>query len=439
MKVKKISRLLIIINIICIPQLLPAQQMETDSLKIVLAKFRTAPGYQKDTNYINTLNWLAFKYYSIKPDTTILLSEQSIELCNKINYLKGKADALKNSGLGYNIKGEYNRSLALFAEALTLAKKAGYIKGAGSLYYNSGIVYGNLGNYPQALENYFQALKIREEIGDKLGIASCTNGIGGIYFVQGKYTDALSNYLKALKLSQEINYVAGIESAHANIGEVYYRQGNYEAAQQYLLKAQKSTENTGNKENMAFISNMVGSIQFKQGQYMKAMESYLKTKELADEIGSREYSSRSYLGLGEVNLALKNYDKALQHTQEGIKIAAQISFTELLKDGNEILSRIYEKKGSDIQALYHYKQFKLFADSINNQQTEQRALNLAADYEYSKKEIVIKAEQEKKQPAAMDHILGICCFVFCIGCRRAYIPQQAKRKKGQLPAAPSEY
>jgi signal transduction histidine kinase len=397
MKVQFISWLLISINLLFHPPIVTAQQMETDSLEAVLAKLKTQPDYKADTNYINTLNTLAFKYFQIKPDTTILLSQQSIELSNKINYLKGKADALKNTGNAYNVKGEYTRSLTLYNEAFLLWQKASNIKGMGTMYYGKGIVYSNIGKYPEALENYFQALKIREQMNDTLGIASCVNAIGGIYFVQGKYNDALTNYLKALNLSESINFLANIESTNANIGEVYFRQGNYSAAKEYLLKSQQVTEKTGNKEVRAFISTMMGSIKLKQGLYKEATEYYLKTNELANEIGSPEYISRSKLGLGEVYLAEKNYEKALQFTQEGINIVVKMGHHELLRDGHEILSRIYEARGLGMQALYHHKQFKLYADSINNQQTELRAQNLAADYEYSKKEIVLKAEQEKTQ------------------------------------------
>jgi two-component system, NtrC family, sensor kinase len=397
MKVKLFIPLFIVVIIICFPPLLFAQQKPIDSLQSVLAKYTTVANFERDTNYLNTLNELALKYNNINPDTTILLGQHIIDLCNKINYRKGKVDALKNTGLAYNVKGEYNRALAFFAEALELAVKLGYIKGAGRLYHNIGIVYSNVGKYPEALENYFKALKIREELGEKLGIASSVNGIGAIYFVQRKYTDALNNYLKALKLSEEINYIAGIESAYANIGEVYFRQGKYDEAQENLLKSLKITEQTGNKETMSFLSTLIGSIYSKQGRYNDAIAAYLKSKQRASEIGSQEYASRSFLGLGDVYLALKKYNEALQYTQEGIKIAKQIGYNELLRDGNEILSKIYEAKGSGMMALFHQRQFKLYADSINNQQTEQRAANLAADYEYSKKEILLKAEQEKKE------------------------------------------
>ncbi len=389
------SPLILLINFFS-PILLVAQQNETDSLLFVLKKYASVSNFKTDTNYLNTMNELGFKYQSINPDSTIIMAEQVIDLSNKSNYAKTKVEALKNKGLALLVQGSYDRSLAIFEEALNLADRTGYIAGTGKLYQNIGIVYHNRGRYPEALERYFKALKIREELKDKSGMASSLMGIGAVYFVQGKYDEALANYQKGLNLNLAINSSNGIQNAYANIGEVYFRQGNLIKAKETLSKSLSMDSLTGNKEAKAFISATMASIYFKQGKFEEAMAAYDQINELAVQLGSQEYACRSALGLGEIYLATKKYDLALQYTQKGVDIATQIRFIELLRDGNEILSKIYEAKEMGMKALVHQRLFKLYADSINNQQTEKRAANLAAEYAYSKKEIALKAEQEKK-------------------------------------------
>ncbi|QEC69941.1 tetratricopeptide repeat protein [Panacibacter ginsenosidivorans] len=386
----------IIICFLCCPVFLVAQNKTIDSLRNILTTYTSQPDFERDTNYLNTLNELGFKYAYLAPDTTIVLSQKVLTLCKQINYFAGEAEALKNIGLVFNVKSEYNKSLSYYSAALKIALAHGYKTGAGKIYHNIGIVYSNLGKYPEALDNYFEALKIREELGEKPGIASSTNGIGAIYFVQGKYKEADTFYLKALKIAEEINFLSGKEAGYSNIGELNFRQGNYTEAKHYLLKALDVTKETGNKEAKAFVFTLLASIYNKEGKYNDAIVTFQQAKEVAIEVGTREYLSRSQIGLAEVYLALKKTDSALVYAQEGIKTAEGISYTELLRDGNEILSRIYEAKGLGMQAYYHYKLFKQFADSINNLQTEQRAANLAAEYEYSKKEIQLKADQAKK-------------------------------------------
>jgi signal transduction histidine kinase len=387
----------IILCFLCCPVFLPAQNKTIDSLKSILNTYTSRSNVERDTNYLNTLNELGFKYAYLNPDTTIVLSQKVLALCKQISYFAGEAEALKNIGLVFNVKSEYDKSLSYYSSALKIALANGYKTGAGKIYHNVGIVYSNLGKYPEALDNYFQALRIREELGEKLGIASSTNGIGAIYFVQGKYKEAGIYYLKALKIAEEINFLSGKEAGYSNIGELNFRQGNFTVAKRYLLKALDVTNETGNKETQAFIFTLLASIYNKEGKYNDAIATFQQAKRVAVEVGTREYLSRSQIGLAEVYLALKKKDSALLFAQEGIKTAAGISYTELLRDGNEILSRIYEAKGLGMQAYNHYKLFKQFADSINNLQTEQRAANLEAEYEYSKKEIQLKADQARKE------------------------------------------
>jgi hypothetical protein len=63
-----------------------SQTRETDSLKHVLAEFRTVPDYEKDRRYIKTLSELAFQLLYINPDSTNLLAEQTLKLSEKINF-----------------------------------------------------------------------------------------------------------------------------------------------------------------------------------------------------------------------------------------------------------------------------------------------------------------------------------------------------------------
>jgi two-component system, NtrC family, sensor kinase len=373
-----------------------AQQKLADSLTRLLTEYRKQPGFEKKTAYITSLNELAFRYTSSKPDTAVLLANEVIQLAETIDDCAIKSDAQKNIGLALNVKNEYARSLTQLAEAMQTAKTCKYTLGLARIYHNTGIVYSNIGNYPLALENYFTALKMREELKDTLGISSTINGIGAVYFVQGKYNDALQQYRRALQLAKAIHFISGEETAHANMGEAFYRQGNFAQARIHLLEALKINETTGNKEVKAFSTLILASIFLKEKNIKQATEAYEQTKLYGAEMSSREYVIRGNIGLAEVNLLNNNTTNALQYAKEALTVAQAIGHNELMRDANELLSTLYEKQGDGMLALYHQKQFKRFADSINNQQTEQRTLNLAADYEYSKKELQMRNEFEQK-------------------------------------------
>ena len=178
----KISFFTFFFAFVCSISLSFAQQKEIDSLKKALKNYA-----QSDSNYINTLNELAFKYYAINPDSTLFFAEKSVFLSNENHYSKGKVEALKNKGIAFWAKGDYTQALNHYQQALPIAEKTNYFQGLGRLYNNIALIYRNQGRYPEALENYFKALKIREKIADKKGIAASLNNIGLIYYNQGKY------------------------------------------------------------------------------------------------------------------------------------------------------------------------------------------------------------------------------------------------------------
>src|SRR5437867_8219652 len=55
-------------------------------------------------------------------------------------YLKGEAEAVKNIGIAYRIKGDNEEALKYFLKALPMAESAGYSKGIGGCYNNIAII-----------------------------------------------------------------------------------------------------------------------------------------------------------------------------------------------------------------------------------------------------------------------------------------------------------
>jgi two-component system, NtrC family, sensor kinase len=376
-----------------------AQPGSRDSLKLQLKSYSQKKGYQQDTQYINTLNNFAFLFNQSHPDSCELLSMQALQLSKKINYYYAQIEALKNMALASSTKSKYADALTLLGSAAAIAKENQLQASLARVYHNTGIVYAKLGKYPEALTQYFEALKIRDVVADKIGISSSINGIGAIYFMQEKYTDALLKYQQALAIAKEINYTDGLESAYANIGEVYFMQGNMPAAKANLQQSLALNTKAGNLETRAFLINQIAAINTQQGNYADARKNYENSAAIALQIGSKEYLCRSQLGFAKVLEATQNYQPALSHAKQAIAIATQIHSIELIRDANALCASLYEKIGNSTLALYHFKTFKTIADSINNVQTSQKANNLAADYEYAKKEITLKAAQEKKELA----------------------------------------
>jgi signal transduction histidine kinase len=375
----------------CSFSLLFAQNKDIDSLKKVLPTYA-----ESDSNYINTLNELAYKYYTINPDTTFILAERSISLAQQSHYNRGQIEAIRNKGLTFWVKGDYTQALKLYLEALRIAEKIDYQKGIASLYNNMANIYRLQGKYLEALENHFKALKIREEIGDKKGIAASLNNIAIIYDNQGKYAESLENHFKSLKIKEEIGDKKGIAYSLNNMAIIYMYQGKYAEALENHFKSLKIKEEIGDKKGIAYSLNNMALIHEKQGKYPEALGYYFKSIKINEEISDKQGIVWNKEGLAKVYLGLKQYTQALSFAQGGLEIANEIGEKILIRDFNETLSKIYEATGKPDKALFHYKQFKIHADSLNNLERDKKTATLQAQHEFDKKTALMQAEQAKK-------------------------------------------
>jgi serine phosphatase RsbU (regulator of sigma subunit) len=382
--------------IFCLAFFAFAQKQDIDSLNKALAKFQTMPKFESDTNYINTLNILAFKYRTINADTTLILAEKTKELAERNRYEIGKIEAIKNIGIFYDVKGNYAKAAEYFLEALFFAEKINYQKGIGSLYNNVANIYHNEGKYTEALDMYFKALKITEKIGDKQEIAYSLNNIGNIYQSQEKYKDALINYFKSLKIREEMGNKQGISRSLNNIANVYEKEDKLTDALEYNLLSLKIKKEISDKRGIAASLNNIANIYVRQEKYKEALAYYLQSLEIKIEIGDKRGIAYSKNGLAKTYLALKDYKQALLFAEEGLQLSQKIGEKEEIRNMNEILSNIYEATNTLHKALYYHKQFKIYADSLNNKETEKKTAILQAEYKYSKKLAAIETEQIKK-------------------------------------------
>jgi tetratricopeptide (TPR) repeat protein len=373
-----------------------AQKQDIDSLNKTLAKFQTMPKFESDTNYINTLNILAFKYRTINSDTTLILAEKTKQLAEKSRYEIGRIEAIKNIGIFYDVKGNYAKAAECFLEALFFAEKIKYQKGIGSLYNNVANIYHNEGKYTEALDMYFKALKITEKIGDKQEIAYSLNNIGNIYQSQEKYKDALINYFKSLKIREAMGNKQGIARSLNNIANVYEKQEKLDEALEYNLQSLKIKKEISDKRGIAASLNNMANIYVQQGKYKEALENYLQSLEIKIAIGDKRGIAYSKNGLAKTYLALKDYKQALLFAEEGLQLSQKIGEKEEIRNINEILSNIYEATNKPHKALYYHKQFKIYADSLNNNEIEKKTANLQIQYEHDKKIAAIETEQIKK-------------------------------------------
>ena len=297
---------------------LSAFVFNTDSLNAELQKDL------HDTTRINTLNALGWEFRNTNPDTSIILSSQSLSLAQKSKWQKGIANSYHNLAEFNRIKGNYPLSLEYSFKSLTIRKNIKDRKGIATSLGNIGNVYYNQGNSPKALENYFKALKMDKELGNKNGITRHLGNIGIVYHEQGNYSKALENYFEALKMAKELDDKNDIARHLGDIGIVYRNQGNYPKALESYFEALKMDKELGNKKGIARHLGNIGIVYDEQGNYPKALENYFEALKMDKELGNKNDIATDLSNIGIVYKEQGNYPKALENYSDALKIDKEL-------------------------------------------------------------------------------------------------------------------
>ena len=152
-----------------------AQQKQIDSLKKLI------PTAKDDTTKAILSRKLGNLYLYSKPDSAMLLYQQSLQLSQKANYLQGMAKALNGEGNVFTVTG----------------------------------------NYPKALNAFLSALKTNEQRNDRSLISISLANIGNIYAYEGDYRQSIVFTLRAKAIAEAMHNESSLTIDLLSLGDAY--------------------------------------------------------------------------------------------------------------------------------------------------------------------------------------------------------------------------
>ena len=331
-----------------------AQKSILDSLN------KIATSEPEDTTKINALLFISSITSNNNLDSSITISEKALHLSEKTSWKMGALKSEFLLGQQFYLKGNYSRSLNFYYNALKKATDLDQTKLQSAIHNSIGNIYILQGDYKTALENYSLVLKYAEKSNDTAGIASITSNIGLTYSYANNSEKALKYLLRSLELYKATKNEKGLATTMDFIGFTFFTIGNYTEALKYLSLSLKKNEKTGDKLRILDNLRNLGWVYIRTGKFKQAEASLKKAL---------------------------NYSEELAHLQgiEGI---------------NEALCKLYDTTGNAKLAFIHYKKYITAHDSVNSAEGRRNQLRAEMNYEYEKKEAVIKEQQEKERAIA---------------------------------------
>ena len=429
-----------------------AQDKTIDSLRSLLSTSKA------DTSTIKVLADISYYYRLKQPDTGVVYGKRALQLAEKISWKSGIARSYNCIGSSYIMLSDADSSIQYHQKALDIYQQLGDSSGTGwSLSYlgsvyvyiltdyqkalsylerslkifeqlkdqkgmardldNMGVAYTSLGDNAKALQYFQQAEGKNEELMDKTAMAAGDLHMGNLYFYLLDYPKALDYCKKALGLFKSLDSRVGMSSSLGSIGDIYSTTHKYNEAIGYYQQAVEADKALGQKLGSAQDIANIGVCYSGLNKYAEALSAFQQSFALEKMLGYKSgmanclgnmtdiymnspdtFMNRlGYRGMGRYAIAERTVKQSLMLENELGDLATQ-------RLSLKLLSTIYAKQKDFVNAYETYKKYVVVNDSIYTDEKQKQIAHKEIEYEYSKKEELLKAEQDKKNALAAAEI-----------------------------------
>jgi signal transduction histidine kinase/tetratricopeptide (TPR) repeat protein len=382
-----------------------------DSLMVTIRKMKEKPGFEQDTSYLNTANELGYYLAETNPDSAILFLDKQLVLCRNASFRKGEAEVLKIYGNAFQAKGDFKGSLGYYNRALSIAKNAKAGKMIPGILNNIGLVYFNLGNYSQALSTYFEAVKGAEKENNNFVKAAVLNNIAYVYLELENMDEAEKNYLKVLEIDSASGDLRRMVQSLNNIGDVRLIQKRPAEALVTMQRAYGMAIGIASPDLIEMSSRTLAAIYVSLDSTDKAERLFRESISLSKQNNYGVPLVKSMIGLSKIMYQKGTLKEALGFAMKAKELSEEMGQTILMRNANDVLSKIYEAEGNTAASLESYKLFKQYNDSINDLRSRRVAATLEAEYEFSKKALQFEKESLRQQWIIISALAGLLSIV----------------------------
>ncbi|WP_316832666.1 tetratricopeptide repeat-containing sensor histidine kinase [Pedobacter aquatilis] len=355
---KKIIPILLIgtfFNLLCF-----AQSSELKNIKASISQIKDS------LRYIDALNRLGMLMYEKNVDSTFYYTKIARECSMRLNYEQGKADALNNLGVFFDIKGNLQLAMRYYNEANMAYTQLKDTANEVQTTMNIAMVYRELGKDDKAIQRFDIAMK---------NVAGITK-------------DSINSLVI-------YNYLLAYPSKFDKIKKT-----------QLIEKAQSIARKYKDERVLLAIDQLVADDLIAEGEVQKGID--LLDKTIKDGFGKKLYyfTMDLLIDIGD-QLLQADESRALAYYKQGLEIAEKNSYSFYSEVIAKKLFDFHKGKHDDLSAsLYSSKLVKMYE--------EKEAANAASGIDYI--EYVLNQQQldALRQRSNYQVILLLLILVICI-------------------------
>ncbi|MBP0904455.1 ATP-binding protein [Mariniflexile gromovii] len=221
-------------------------------------------------------------------------------------------------------------------------------------------------NYFKAQKNLDEALVLAEQIENKKSIGVINAIKGRLQLSIGDTDKAIKSLTKAIDVQRLINDNKNIGSSYKILGDVYVAKKDYNQALDYYRSAKSKFEEEALNAELADVLLCEGKTYFKLINYKKSRDIIEQAIALAKKEELLKTQSDALIAHGLVHSKLNNNDKALTYALEGVKLASDNKFSNILNNGYLTLSEIYNNIQDYKSSRDYLNSYVKLSDSLTN-------------------------------------------------------------------------
>lgn len=315
----------------------------------------------------------------------IRLYEMAEQFFERSGAKRRQADALKDLGDLYQIKGDFVKSLERLEKALTLYQSIHFPDLQG-VYDLMGTVAQQTGNYHQALKYGLLALKTAEAIKDTTAqLCTIFNRVGVIYHQLGQYEQAKECFNKSLSIAMKFRDTTAVHVLIPNIVNTHLRLKRPADALVFLKDIDQKYPSRHISDRVMSTSSFL-NIYLSMDQITHARPYFQRL--LAMHGQNLSTSARKTMGRSLIRhmLATGQYQRVYRYIAEYEELNKKSVSLTGLSDAYYWRFKADSSLGKYPEAIRHFQMHKLMRDSMFNEASHKQIAQLEIQYETEKKD-----------------------------------------------------
>jgi signal transduction histidine kinase len=356
----------------------------------------------EDTTQVNLLNRMAMAIRESDHDTAKKYAEDALEMAERINYLKGQAEALGNLGW-------------------VCYRKTDFVN---TLHYS------------------IEAMKIAEQIGYITEMARSMNNIAAVSFEQKQYNKAIGEFRKALSLAHASKEGKIIGRSLNNMAYAYFTSGiDLDSADHYSSEAVKYSEVIKDNYLVAFALRTRGDVMVQKDRLTEALKMYDRGIALSEASRNNSMKAATYHRIAKLYVRLGRNEEAITVLLRNAENARKMGYYEELERTYKVLSDIFHDLDKKDEAYDYLAKYTSLHDSIYTLQKSKQIALLQNEFDLSLKQAQIELltkDTDLKQKEIVSQrvqlyatIIGASCVLLLVTVM-LYSIQKVKRTNREL-------